>query len=343
MYCFTGSMPEIQRFIIHNENFYVGATNLVLRLNPTLTVLQQFVSGPGNDSQSCSAPFFCATTISDVCPNNVTCHDNRNTLLLTYRNRLLACGTLYQTCDILNLDDISTRFGNLTDLKCLGSYLSDNEKLVLVSSRDPSSMLVGAIYENNTSPDSDIFYLGKNHENTNVVLLPSREFSYFTVIDKTSDYLFTNISPEYYYAWANSNYGFMLWTPESSSQIKLSRYCNRIVSELSRSDIGTDTQRNHGLRSYTEITLQCHLSGTLLSKVIDAKVELDKLYLLFQSNQNQIVLCSANLTSINQEIDFVRQQCWTNKNQTSARSILKDPSTSQRCSPFSDYKKDWVG
>ena len=332
--------PDIQQLLFKNGSVYVGATNTILQLRRNLSVLHQFNTGPGNDSSTCTGSLVC-DTLSQVCNGPVTCNDNFNTLLLPYRDRLLACGTLYGACDLLNLSDVSVRFGEETDLKCLDNVESTSQKELKVSTRNYNTTLVGSIYVNNTNTDSDIFYWGKFHEDIKVLLAPSAVHSYFTVIENSESYVPKDRRPVYHFSWTNSDYGYVLWSTSSATpQLKLSRYCNRIVSELARAEVGPDTDLNRGSRSYTEITLQCNLHGTVLTDLISAAVYFNKLFLFYQNN-NQVVICSSNVSNLNEQFNFVREQCWNSTDSRFVRPII--PSTRlQDCKKQDAFAKEWV-
>ena len=319
---------------------YVGATNKILQLRPDLSVLHQFNSGPGNDSNTCVASLVCGLS-SQLCNGPVTCNDNFNTLLLPYRDRLLACGTLHGACDLLNLNDVSIRFGEEKDLKCLDNVGTTSQKELLVSTRNSNTTLVGSIYVNNINTGSDIFYWGRFHEDIKVALAPSAAKTYFTVIENSELYVPNDRRPVYYFSWTNSDYGYILWSTSSATpQLKLSRYCNRIISELNRADITTDTGLDRGSRSYTEITLQCNFRGTVLIDLISAAVYFNKLFLFYQSN-NQVLICSSNVLDLNRQFNFIREQCWNSTESPFVRPIIPSFSGGNyRTQP--DFEEEWV-
>ena len=340
---FVGSLPEIQRLIYNHRSLYVGATNTIVQLRHDLSRQSQFNTGPGNDSSTCAAPLVCGTS-SQLCSGPVPCKDNFNTLLLPYRDRLLACGTLYAACDLLNLRRVWRRFGKETDFKCLNNVLEPSRKRLSFSTRNSNTTLVGSVYVNNTkltNTDSDIFYWGKFHEDIKVLLGPSAANTFFTVIENSELYVPKDRRPVYHFSWTNSDYGYILWSNSSvTPQLKLSRYCNRIVSELNRGDIGADTDLNRGSRSYTEITLQCNLRGTVLTDLISAAVYFNKLFLFYQSN-NQVVICSSNVSNLNKQFNFIREQCWNSTDSQFVRPII---SSAQRrnCIKQIEYSEEWV-
>ena len=323
-----------------SESVYVAATNTILQLRPDLSLQHQFNSGPGNDSNTCRASLVCGR-LSQLCNGHVTCNNNFNTLLLTYRDRLLACGTLYAACDLLNLNDVSIRFGEEKDLKCLDNVGTTSQKELLVSTRNSNTTLVGSIYVNNINTDSDIFYWGRFHEDIKVALAPSAAHTYFTVIGNSEFYVSKGRRPIYHFSWTNSDYGYILWSTISATpQLKLSRYCNRIVSEYTRADIGRYTDLGRGSRSYTEITLQCNLRGTVLTNLISAAVYFNRLFLFYQSNK-QVVICSSKVSHLNQQFNFIREQCWNSTDSPFVRPII--PSAQRRnCIKQSNFAEEWV-
>ena len=321
----------------------MGATNIIFQLTLFLTYRSELNTGPGNDSNTCAAPLVCGSS-TQLCSGPVTCKDNFNTLLLPYRDRLLACGTLYAACDMMNLRSLWDRFGKETDLKCLDNVLEPSQNRLSFSTRNYNTTLVGSIYVNNTNltnTDSDIFYWGKFHEDIKVLLAPSAVHTYFTVIENSELYVPNDRRPVYHFSWTNSDYGYILWSNSSvTPQLKLSRYCNRIVSEYARADIGADTHLNRGSRSYTEITLQCNLRGRVLIELISAAVYFNKLFLFYQSN-NQVVICSSNVSNLNEKFNFIREQCW---NSTDSQFVRPITSSAQRrnCTKQIDYAEEWV-
>ena len=318
----------------------MGATNTILQFRPDLNLQNQFNTGPGNDSNFCLASLVCGPS-SQLCNGPLTCNDNFNTLLLPFRDRLLACGTLYAACDLLNLSNISVRFGEETDLKCLHELWDASQKQLLVSTRNSNTTLVGSIYVNNTNIDSDILYWGRSNEDIKVALAPSSAHTYFTVIESSGSYVPKDRRPVYHFSWTNSDYGYVLWSTSSAKlQLKLSRYCNRIVSELARVDIRKDIVLDRGSRSYTEITLQCNLRGTVLTYLISAAIYFNKLFLFYQSN-NQVIICSSNVSNLNEQFNFIREQCWNSTDSQFVRPII---SSAQRrnCAKQIDYAEEWV-
>ena len=340
---FVGSLLNIQRLLFKKGSVYVGATNTILQLRPDLSVLHQFNTGPGNDSNTCSASLVCGPSFQ-LCNGPVTCNNNFNTLLLPYRDRLLACGTLYGACDLLNLSDVSVRFGKEKDLKCLNNVETTSQKEQFVSTRNSNTTLVGSIYVNETDTNftaSDIFYWGKFHEDIKVALAPSAANTYFTVIENSELYVPKDRRPIYHFSWTNSDYGYILWSTSSATpQLKLSRYCNRIASELNRGDIGTDTDLDRGSRFYTEITLQCNLRGTVLTDLVSAAVYFNKLFLFYQSN-NQVVICSSNVFDLNRQFNFIREQCWNSTDSPFVQPIIPPPS-GRNCGTQSAFEEEWV-
>lgn len=88
--------------IDHNTgNVLIGATNRILRLDDKLSVLEEIITGPKNDSYDC-------TVIE--CPQDTERQlmDNYNKILLVYENRLISCGSVYQgVCEVRSLQNLS--------------------------------------------------------------------------------------------------------------------------------------------------------------------------------------------------------------------------------------------
>ena len=334
---------EFQTLLIENGNIFLGATNAILQFNDDLSLLHQFKTGPATDGESCIAPQYCNER-SILCAGDTQCFNNYNTLLLTYRDRLLACGTLHETCDLLMLGDITTRFGNKLDLQCPVS--EPIRKKTQITRRNRSLSVVAATYLNNMRGDNDLLYLGRSPDPIDTLIAPSLENSYFSSVDSSATYLAENNRSRqaiYHFAWTDDEYAYVLWTNATNNELKLTRYCHEVTSTLSRSDV-EDTfamvELFQGRRTYTEITLQCHSNGNLATDVVEAKVAFNTLYVLFRNNSNNVAeICSSTIQSFNENFDFVRSQCW---NSTNSENVANTIAVQTSCSLRPDFSNEWV-
>jgi len=342
---------EFQTILIENGSIFVGATNAILQFNDSLSMTRKFVTGPADDGDSCLAPRFCFE--EEFCSENVRCANNYNSFLLAYRNRLLACGTLYRICNLLTLDDITQRFGNKLDLQCA---TPEKGKTISITSRNRTLPVAAAVYVNNSNPENDLLYLGRFQANEdsniesssiNVLIAPSSEKNYFTLVDSSTVYLPEEYSSRrglYHLAWTDSEYGYVLWTDDTNHTLKLTRYCNVIVSHFSRiqvemDNVGTD----QGLRTYTEITLDCNSNEISETKLIEAKIISDQLYMLFHNGSGNVAICSSNISDLNNRFNYVRTECWNTTNSSSAaRALNRDGVAACRSIPRPDFNNEWV-
>ena len=335
---------EFQTLLIENGNIFVGATNAILQFDDNLSLLKKFDTGPADDGESCISPLFCDEDPL-LCPAGFQCTNNYNTLLLTYGDRLLACGTLYETCDLLMLNDITRRFGNNRDLQCAAGF--PIRKTTYITRRNRSLPIVATTYLNDKLSDNDLLYLGRSPDSITTLIAPSSVNSYFSIVDSTETYYF----PEdyrtrkaiYHLAWTDDEYAYILWTAATTNQLKLTRYCHETMSSLSRNDVEDNANQfglNQGIRTYTEITLQCNSNGNLATDVVEAKVAFNTLYVLFRNNSNDVAkICSSTVQSFNENFDFVRSQCW---NSSESRNVANTIGFSNLCSLQRDFLKKWV-
>lgn len=291
--------------IVENEDIYIGATNAIMHLSTNLEVRNRYRSGPRNDSIECRSPIWCPVQGDrDLCISTVRCENNYNRILLAYRNRLLACGTLYEVCEILQLNDVANTYGNQDPLQCKSENVN---QFTQVSSRNLGQKVVAALSVDEETLDSDLLYLGQPGKFIQTLIAPSQESPYFTLTDTLNG----GSRAVYHLAWTTETYGFVLWTNSSTSEVKLSRYCNSAVREVPRSEISLEfgSDSNAGLRTYTEITLGCSGAGLPSLNVESAKFQFDKLFIHFKAG-NQSQICSATFQSINNHFNYVRRQCY---------------------------------
>ena len=286
--------------------------------------MRQFKTGPATDGESCFAPQYCSER-NIFCAGDTQCYNNYNTLLLTYRDRLLACGTLHETCDLLMLGNITRRLDDRMDLQCPSN--DPVRKTTYITRRNRSLPIVAATYLNNMSGDNDLLYLGRSPDPIDVLIAPSLENSYFSMVDSTSEYLpenYTLRQAMYHHAWADDEYAYVLWTDATNNELKLTRYCHQIISTLSRNDVENEYQSlNQGSRTYTEITLQCNSNENLATDVVDVEVAFNTLYVLFRNSSNNIAkICSSTIQSFKENFDFVRSQCWNSTNSENVTNAI---------------------
>ena len=334
---------ELQTLLIESGNIFVGATNAILQIDDDLSLLKKFDTGPANDGESCIAPLFCAED-QLLCTAGFQCSNNYNTLLLTYRDRLLACGTLHETCDLLMLNDITRRFGDRLDLQCPSGLLF--RKTECITRRNRSLPIVAATYLNNMRSDNDLLYLGRSPDSIDALIAPSLENSYFSHVDSIGVHLLEDYRRKpvmYHLAWTDDEYAYILWTDASNHQLKLSRYCHKIMSTLSRNDVEDfvlQVELNQGIRTYTEITLQCNSDENLATDVVEAKVAFNTLYVLFRNNSNNVAkICSSTIQSFNENFDFVRSRCW---NSTNSENVANTIEFWNSCALKPGFSKEWV-
>ena len=307
-------------------------------------MMREFQTGPADDGESCFSSPFCSDEWQSFCPDGFQCSNNYNTLLLTYRDCLLACGTLQQTCDILMLDDITRRFGDRVDLQCATS--GPIRKATYITQRNRSLPIVAAVYLNNMRSDNDLLYLGRSPYPIDTLIAPSSANSYFSYVDSALEYLPENYRSRlamYHLAWTDDEYAYILWTDATNNQLKLSRYCHEVTSTLSRNEVENDIQfvrLNQGSRTYTEITLQCNSNGNLATDVVQAEFAFNTLYVLFRNDSNNVAkICSSTIQRLNENFDFVRSQCW---NSTSSQNVAGEIQFTSFCGHEFDFTNKWV-
>ena len=338
-WCFrsgSSNENEFQKLIFKNGNVYVGATNTILQYSRNLELINQFDNGPGNDSISCGGPPYC--DLGDVCQDTLRCANNYNRLLLPYRNQLLVCGSLHAVCDLLDLSNISRTVGSSRNLKCRDQNLA--RQLVSAGSRNLELSLVAAIRENLEYPNRDLIYLGRPDHFIEILYAPSLQYSYFTVVDQFVESVYNKVAV-YHLAWTTEDYGYVLWTNSTTEETKLSRYCNNIMSEFSRSRFREELNYpdNIGDRTYTEISLQCRGTNLQpLSTVIAAKFIYNELFILYQDGSDAVI-CASNVTYLNAQFDFVRDRCWnSNEGPRYARFL----NSNVNCSNLGYFDAEWV-
>ena len=325
---------EFQQVTVQRGNVYVGATNTILQFSSSLNEISRFENGPGNDSSYCGGPPYC--DLGNLCQSNQRCSNNYNRLLIPYRDRLLACGTLHEVCDLLELEDIANIYGIPRELKCRDE---NTVQYVAVGSRNLESPLVGAIQTNAEYPDRDLLYLGRPDHFIQVLFAPSEPNPYFTQVDQFIETAFNRVA-KYHLAWTTADYGYMLWTNSTTEETKLSRYCNSIMSESSRDSFREEFDSpSLGPRTYTEISIQCRGSNMqVLSSLVTAKYIFDQLFVLYQDG-SETAVCATNITHLNQQFDFVRDRCW---NSTEGSLYAKYMNPGSNCTHYDFYEEEWV-
>ena len=241
-------------------------------------------------------------------------------------------------------DDITRVFGNRLDLQCPSG--SPIRKITYITRRNRSLPIVAAVYVNRTQADDDLLYLGRSPAPIDTLIPPSLENSYFSIIDITERYLPEEYSARrafYHLAWANEEYAYILWTDETNDQLKLTRYCHEVMSTYSRNDVEDEDNRvilNQGIRTYTEITLQCNSKGNFATEFVEAKVAFNTLYVLFRNNSNNAAkMCSTTIQSLNNNFEFVRSQCWNSNDSRNVANVIEEMNA---CSFRFDFSTEWV-
>ena len=329
---------ELQTLLVENKSIFVGATNAILQFDDDLSLLKKFDTGPANDGEFCFSPLFCAED-QHLCSEGFQCTNNYNSLLLAHRDRLLACGTLHETCDLLMLNDISRRFGNMSDLQCAGAF----RKITQITRRNKALPIVAAMHLDDIQSDDDLFYLGRSPDPIFVLIAPSLENSYFSNVDSAASYLhetYRSRQAIYHLAWTDDVYAYILWTDETNKQLKLTRYCHEITSTLSRTEVEIDGRQQNGIfqgiRTYTEITLQCNSNRDFSSEVVEAKFFFNTLYVLFR-NASTVIIGSSTIQALNDHFNFVRSQCWNSSDSGAVSKALRG-----FCSPRPAFLSEWV-
>ena len=324
-----------------NGSLYIGATNVVVQLRSTdLSVEGVFYNGPGIDSDMCSGPLFCGNS-TQGCLETAECRDNFNSLFLAYRDRLLVCGPLHKSCDLLTLTNVTSRYGNASDLKCKNEI---QQQYIGLSSRTWRSIRA-AIYINQRHMDQNIFLGSHDDKPFTILLAPSKQNSYFSLIYVDEFYRYQLDSISTILVWTTDKYGYVLWTStddtSTNSRLILTRYCVEEFFELTRDTLAelNKFESSYRTRSNTQITLQCN--GALAYESVSAKFVSDILYLMFASKTSTSVICSSSIASLNEEFDFVRKQCW-NSTQASVYVRTLQGDVEQICTAFSSYENYWV-
>ena len=133
---------------------------------------------------------------------------------------------------------------------------------------------------------------------------------------------------------------------ETNNQLKLSRYCNQIVSHLSRSVVekGNIFGIVEGVRTYTEIALQSNFAKqSTTNDIISAKVAFNNIYILYHNRRGKAVISSASISELNNEFNFIRSQCWNTTGKNRFAEILPRTGPVRNfCSKADDYTNDWV-
>ena len=325
-----------------NGSLHIGATDVVVQLRSAdLSVEGVFYNGPGVDSDICSGPLFCGNSIQS-CLETAECRHNYNSLFLAYRDRLLVCGSLHRSCDLLTLTNVTTRYGNESDLKCRNEI---QQQYIGLSSRTWRSIRA-AIYINQTHIDQDILFVGSHDHNSFTILLaPSEQNSYFSLIHVDEFYQNQLDSIVTLLVWTTDMHGYILWKSGDDTSINssliLTRYCVEEFFELTRDTLAElkEFGFSHQTRSNTQITLRCDVA--LATEFVSAKFVSDILYLMFASNGSTTVICSSSIASLNKEFNFVRKQCWNSTQASTYVRILKgDLEQTCRASPM--YEEYWV-
>ncbi len=99
-------IPQFNNLVVDKVTgrVYVGAVNKLYQLSPDLTLTVSAVTGPKEDSPSCSVLPDCPASVEKKLTNNV----NKALVIDFAESRLIECGSLFQgVCTVRNLRNIS--------------------------------------------------------------------------------------------------------------------------------------------------------------------------------------------------------------------------------------------
>ncbi|XP_076807001.1 plexin-B2-like isoform X1 [Clavelina lepadiformis] len=295
-----------------DSSLYIGATNRILKLSASDLLLQfNFTSGPAEDDEICPTPPFCN---AESC-GKTTCTNNYNKFVLPYRDRIVACGTLYATCDVLTLSNLSEyRPGDRT-LKC------SHPRHSVISTRSRIVNLAAAIYLNGSSNEFDLMYLGnsrvqdlgENMLRATAFYGPTSGAPYFT--NAYSVNFEATDDDHYLLAWTTDTYGFFTRTYINASQrhTRISRLCHESIYQNSRQFLinsAINIIEPYASLSYAETEVFCTYNGRNYTNATYASYAHGTLYILFQDEQSWVI-CSITQMAINDHINSRRRACLT--------------------------------
>lgn len=303
------------------ETVYVGATNNVLQLSSALVFEAKYVSEPTIEDPlgNCLTPPQCPNA---ECPNGV-CTDTYNKFLVAYRDRIIACGTAYKTCNLLMATNVSNEFMPEDDRIHCHSTNS------FVSIREQEPPLVATVFVNNGEIDEDLLYVGVSGDrpDINTYLAPSFSNPFFSRIDSTEVYTEHNnvTASTYIYAWSTDSNAYILsrYRDHTGFHTKLVRLCHMFIAPSTRpvDDNDRDTIGDTlGKTSYTQIDIRCNVNGFLYENAIHAEFAFNNLFILFQRD-NQYVICSQSFAVLNDDINFARRACLNQSSTTLAEYL----------------------
>ncbi|KAJ8682893.1 hypothetical protein QAD02_018685 [Eretmocerus hayati] len=231
---------------------YGGAVNRLLRLDPSLELIELVVTGPKNDNPQCHASG-CSSDEIKTLPT-----DNVNKLLVADLDSrsLIVCGSLFQgACEKRSMSNLNTTLESFT----FGVAANDDNSSTYAfigparySSWQHSNILyVGTTFTNNAEYRHDVPAISSRS-------LDTLEFAEFTFNKQSILHVDVKYRDQflvkYVYGFNSTNYAYFVIVQKYSHlpEDEEAGY----VSRMARSCI---TDPNYD--SYTEVTLQCNVPG----------------------------------------------------------------------------------
>lgn len=133
---------------------YVGAVNRIFQLDANLSMINEVITGPKNDSMKCPPP-----SLLTECDYEKHLTDNHNKILVIHnsgmKNKLITCGSLYQgACETRNLFNITR--GN-------EYYTGDEVSAYAVAANQPDASTVGFIGPGPLDGGQQVLYVASTY------------------------------------------------------------------------------------------------------------------------------------------------------------------------------------
>ncbi|KAM6333402.1 LOW QUALITY PROTEIN: plexin-A2 [Alca torda] len=337
---------------------YVGAINRVYKLSGNLTILVAHKTGPEEDNKSCYPPL-----IVQPCSEILTLTNNVNKLLIIdySENRLLACGSLYQVCKLLRLDDL---FILVEPSHKKEHYLSSVNKtgtmygVIVRSEGEDGKLFIGTAVDGKQDyfPTLSSRKLPRDPESSAMLDYELHSDFVSSLIKIPSDTLalVSHFDIFYIYGFASGNFVYFLTVqPETPEGVSINSasdlfYTSRIVR------LCKDDPKFH---SYVSLPFGCvkgdmeyrllqaaYLSkpGDVLAKSLNITAQEDVLFAIFSKGQKQYppddsALCVFPIRTINAQIKDRLQSCYQGEGNLELNWLLgKDVQCTKAPVPIDD-------
>jgi plexin A len=239
---------------------YAGATNRIIQFNKNLSIINQSITGPKQDSPSCHAGG-CTDDIDTIETNN----HNKILILHSEGDSLIACGSIHQgSCVIYENLNVFPGASKAIDIPVVANDENSSSYAYIGPSRYASWKR------------EDILYVGTTFTNVGdyrhyVPAISSRKLDDLNYGEFSIQQSFINIDVKYrdhflvnyVYGFNTTDYAYFMIVQKKSHLLEEAGYNTRIA-RICVNDPNYD--------SYTEITISCLVNSVDFNILRDAKI-----------------------------------------------------------------------